>query len=629
MRFEIDVNYVHAHTCCPKVNRTCSRSNPNFPMCRAYHRSVYSPGNGVFANRFCARCNGIENIENTVYGTGAGNFYFSVLIKFYDIDKDGQPMCKEDEIFDTSTLSCVIASCQSGWSYVNKECIKTGSYKKVEKNQCKLRIKGNISDSVQCITIYAKIDKNASTDEVFNVTSYSQMLSNCTLLQTEAERLLMCRVSMNEVERISVMITELSSSRILWSVLNTMYILYSDIPQITDFYGLDFSRYLSNGSICLERTYRQVVKNNNSSGSNSNTLNWAQVTRKRTTYYVGTCQAVHNLHCPMKVYPSDLIFRIPNTNRIYIRGTSIELDPWQFVPFQHGIGVCVKDTFAWMKLVNEIEVHLYYIITSMSLIGNLVTTISILLDASLHNVSNLSVSALSISLLISDIFSITSTALNVEGMICYISAVCLHWALIHCQGWLAVIAFEISSQFSNVIPIRNIRCFKKMKKYAAISASYATLIVGISVAFDQTSNSVVYGRLMNVCWIQDQTARIVLYIIPQVSVTLIAIANVGYILYKVRQRAVENAAILQEQTRRINFQCMATKLAVLFGIVEIVSCIQIANPSTERQSAVNAAFAVLYTFVRSSRGVLLCLFYFRFKKYKCFKCSEGDRSNAS
>ena len=71
---------------------------------------------------------------------------------------------------------------------------------------------------------------------------------------------------------------------------------------------------------------------------------------------------------------------------------------------------------------------------------------------------------------------------------------------------------------------------------------------------------------------------------------------------------------LQHQGGRVNLLRVASKLAVLFGIAEIVSCVQIAQPSSELESIVNATFALTYTVLRSARGLMVFMFYFRINK---------------
>lgn len=58
--------------------------------------------------------------------------------------------------------------------------------------------------------------------------------------------------------------------------------------------------------------------------------------------------------------------------------------------------------------------------------------------------------------------------------------------------------------------------------------------------------------------------------------------------------------------------CIALKLIVALGIIEVVGLIQISKSSfsqTQNELVFNSVFSVTYTVLRSFRGVILCLIY--------------------
>ena len=212
--------------------------------------------------------------------------------------------------------------------------------------------------------------------------------------------------------------------------------------------------------------------------------------------------------------------------------------------------------------------------------------------------------------------------MNKDGAVCYISAVFLNWSVLLTQAWLVLIAFEVSSQFRRAIPSRDARSMKRFKIYLILTFLYAAAVVTAAVVSDQKKELVGYGRYLNVCWIQNRMARIATYIAPQFAATVIGFASFSFVVFQVRRRSAQNQAVLSSQGRGANTLLIAAKLAALFGIAEIVSCIQIDHPSSEMELAINAAFALLYTILRCSRGVLLGIFYFKVEKIKCCCASE-------
>ena len=175
----------------------------------------------------------------------------------------------------------------------------------------------------------------------------------------------------------------------------------------------------------------------------------------------------------MKILPLNSVSNA-YTDYIQIKETGLQLTHQQYVPFPRGVGVCMRKrgTYTWRTLVKEVEIYLYYLFTSMSVIGNAATSCSILRDQANRKVSQLAMVALLLALLLSDIISIISTSLDTDEGLCYALSLCLHWSLLHCQAWLVVIAFNISSQFRRAIPNHDLSV-KRFVIYAFSSLFYA------------------------------------------------------------------------------------------------------------------------------------------------------------
>ena len=118
------------------------------------------------------------------------------------------------------------------------------------------------------------------------------------------------------------------------------------------------------------------------------------------------------------------------------------------------------------------------------------------------------------------------------------------------------------------------------------------------------------------------------YIIP--SYTMLLITIVFLILTIFNMRINMDPTITPHDN--VNLPSMALKLSFVFGVIEIISIFGGISRSTELSAIIDHTVTMIYSTVRSSRGVLLFVIFFLtknvLKHVKRVFVNENERNNA-
>ena len=210
--------------------------------------------------------------------------------------------------------------------------------------------------------------------------------------------------------------------------------------------------------------------------------------------------------------------------------------------------------------------------------------------------------------------------------LCKCVGVVMHFTLISAYVWGVVMAVDILLTFTRRIPYeRNKR--KTLSHYCAMVLTASAFIVVPSVVVGETSILDVSYNKNRSCMLQGHTGRLIFYFVPVIVSFVISAGILSFSLYKISHEDHENKVALaggggggRERggghtgdtncCRSLHLRRVSLKLIVVCGLTELIGVIYIykEHPSRNEQ-IVNAILSLLYSAVRSFRGVMLFLVY--------------------
>ena len=108
-------------------------------------------------------------------------------------------------------------------------------------------------------------------------------------------------------------------------------------------------------------------------------------------------------------------------------------------------------------------------------------------------------------------------------------------------------------------------------------------------------------------FIGNITARVITYIIPlAATLTFSVIVLIAIVIKLYRHKQSVRQVI---GTNTVNIAPLVLKLFFLLGAIEVVGFIQFPDPQSSNQYHINAIFKVLFSFVRSFRGVFIFILF--------------------
>ena len=286
----------------------------------------------------------------------------------------------------------------------------------------------------------------------------------------------------------------------------------------------------------------------------------------------------------------------------------------QYVPTRGGISVCLEELkkgYTWYQSVLNAQKYISVIGTSISILSYIAIILFYTLIKELKNLSSKTIVALCTTLLFADTTFLVATQHLNNKLACKVIAIILHWALLSAQVWTAVIAFDLLSRFGSVALALRKKSSIRFCRYCLVAYLLPLIILVLTVTLNETSTyDIGYGK-RNTCFIYNFYPKLYFYIIPFaiafVSTVLCFIFTIFFI-WKHEDKIRKSLKDSERSNRGI--ACIALKLIVALGIIEVVGLIQISKSSFSQNELVfNSVFSVTYTILRSFRGVILCLIY--------------------
>ena len=291
----------------------------------------------------------------------------------------------------------------------------------------------------------------------------------------------------------------------------------------------------------------------------------------------------------------------------------------EYLPLLQGIGVCAvqvnRKTFLpvwhWLKSVRDVEYYISIIGTSFSIICYIWIIATYLSFKKLTSIPGLNTVAFCSSLLLADMSFLIATEANAVYNLCKAIGIILHWSLLTAQMWVIVIAIDLASKFGVLTVVSRERNTKPFFRYCIFAFIVPTVIVVITLLLNETSTSYVGYGDHGVCWIKDFNARIFSYIVPIAFGFLLSVTTIVFTIYKIRLAENESKQLLSKSGRnKVNISKIALKLVVILGVTEMLGFIQIRKEIlTENEQMFNSTFAMVYTILRSFRGMMLWFVY--------------------
>lgn len=135
------------------------------------------------------------------------------------------------------------------------------------------------------------------------------------------------------------------------------------------------------------------------------------------------------------------------------------------------------------------------------------------------------------------------------------------------------------------------------------------LFVFVCIVLNQVKNDAMIYGYIGICWVVNNTARLLAYIIPTILSICATVTMLSYSIYKIYKQSKKSERLLKRSGgENISLLKMTFKLIILFGIIEIFGFFQVGNQK-EKAKVLNAIFRIIYCIFRSFRGVFIWLIY--------------------
>ncbi|XP_057313105.1 uncharacterized protein LOC130654519 [Hydractinia symbiolongicarpus] len=319
-------------------------------------------------------------------------------------------------------------------------------------------------------------------------------------------------------------------------------------------------------------------------------------------------------NCPLKkltnyvISGADKKLTVVNSSRI--------LSVNQYVPFEDGVAVCIETGInlfkrfytkpSWLRKVNATEAYTTLCGTILSLLSY-IFVIKLFIRRSM-NVPKQLITTLCCTLLISDSVFLLSNVVSNNKIACKGVAIALHTFLLLSHFIAATIAYEFSSTFKIKMVNKPIVSFKRFINYIIFSVSMSVLIVATTNVLNEFHVVDVKYGVNGECWIASLYGRVFAYIVPAICVYLFSIVALLYALHNIHVvTKLSNIALNKVETEKHRSGRIAFKLVVYLGIIEIFGLIQISKHNLSNNELIfNSVFQMLFTIIRSFRGVFIC-----------------------
>ena len=153
---------------------------------------------------------------------------------------------------------------------------------------------------------------------------------------------------------------------------------------------------------------------------------------------------------------------------------------------------------------------------------------------------------------------------------------------------------------------KNLTCLAKFGVHCAVSIGLPLLMVSTFVSL-HPAGVLTTSYNESICWIENTTYLLALYIIPALVFDILAIVCVIFACSAIREVNQHNTSVmLREQRRRYGSTIVAVKLIMVLGSVELIGACQIlADTPNHEERVYSIVLAFAHSLMRSVRGIVI------------------------
>ena len=545
---------------------------------------------------------------------------YSMLVTFQGNNLVASKKCPLNQIYDFISKSCINKiECRLGYTLIDNACVPDEKQKQLPPvTNLTLSKPDDILQNCLGKKSYLLIQRD-DMNEVDNSTNYytsAEILMKENFMETEIvyknDSIILVKTDGSVPKNVSVMLTDLSVTLIKTSA-NFHF---------TEFYKVDFARFFPNEKICAvhkKHNFSDIIIYPNCTiivlATNLRTRDYVineRINKWETTIEVFTCKQFHlDKNCPLRQID---LHKASRNNAIEVEANKT-LNMNEFIPLKRGIGVCKSvssstlQKSSWEDLVSNIEGYLTIIGCVLSITCYIWVILTYALIKELRTVPGKNIVGLCFKLLISDMIILINMVPTSTSTFCTIFAVLLHFSNLSIQCWALCIAFEIWSTFRNSSIKRKFKSSRRFYSYLTFASVLPMLFVFVCIVLNQVKkDAMIYGYI-GICWIANNTARLLAYIIPTILSVCATVTMLSYSIYKIYKQSKKSERLLKRSGgENVNLLKMTFKLIILFGMIEIFGFFQIGYQK-EKAKIINAIFRIIYCIFRSFRGVFIWVIY--------------------
>ena len=301
------------------------------------------------------------------------------------------------------------------------------------------------------------------------------------------------------------------------------------------------------------------------------------------------------------------------------------IEPYQFVKNSCVLTQSKIDSsivqYSWEITFHNIEHYVIVCITPLTIFGYVWAIMIFAYFKELQNLPRLNSVCMTFTLLIGDsVYYIGyqiegNAATGVDKMFCKIYAIVLQWCFICSAVWALLTAAELTYCFSRNVLIPNKVNKRRFFVYLATSVLTPSIFVSMTHYFD--SNGLVRAGIGDgsngMCWLSEFKSRLFFYIIPIAVGYVVTLSLLAVIIGSLTKKINAVRPVMKlSATHGHKIVRFVFNLSLVLGLSELTGFVQIRKSSdrlTDADLTVNAVFSLLYTVVRSSRGILIAFIY--------------------
>ena len=560
-----------------------------------------------------------------------------------DDNTDTTKTCPDNKIFDAFVQECILPVCGVGYIRSGSTCTKIKDKVDPGSAYSPVVLPDSLSNAERCLLSNAnKLFFELDTTNAVNVTLHfnnfvkklkvlSALPENCHLKVVENRK----KTSITfYADQIFASIALMSYNKIKQQLTNFNAVAYvSSVrhPYITDLYRMDLTRSFANDKTCMYTNFHPVNISENCKLKTDN------ISYEKNEYVLlakyeingpssGVIQAITcdefyaTLACPMRRVDD---YNIGSNNSVMDIKRNKTYKKHQYQLLSNGVGVCIdgktesleskkpvgKSIPRWVEALMDVERIITLIGIALSFIGYIWTMVTYGTVRELRKTPGKNIICICLTLLIADMLVLITMAARENYKACKVVGIVLHWALLSVQFWAAVIAFDILATFRSTSLSRNMYSKKKLLSYMAFAWGIPTIAIIILVILDETGTLFMGYGSGKICWIASRYGRIGGFIAPFVLSIIFTTLTLSYTIHRIRTHTKKSKKLLKKSGgENFSLARMALKLVLLLGVIEVLGLIHL-NPTSDAFMAINAVCSLLYTVLRSFRGVFIWLLY--------------------